>query len=224
MLQDVYLRYRNGCMRLFSMDDQERLVFLGTAFVVHPDGYLLTVSHAIGNHKNLMVVPVPSDVDFLPMSPEELNAMPVHVVSQDKDRDVALLAFSESMEITMPDHVIGVPDAVDMGNGVACLGFAFGFQCIYNQVMQQAVVCAKMRSNNETKLFLFDSRVHDGSRGGPLLNMEDQRVIGIVSGRFDPLEASPATEEERGMPTSFSYAVSIEYAIPLMEEAGLEIL
>lgn len=81
-----------------------------------------------------------------------------------------------------------------------------------------------MQSNNGTRLFLFDSRVHEGSTGGPLVNLEDSRVIGIVSGRFDPLEASPAVTEDQGMRTSFSYAVSIEYAVPLMEAEGLDVV
>jgi len=224
MLQDIYLRYRNGCMKLFHMDEQERLVFLGSAFLIHEKGYLLTAAHLLQNQDNLMAVPVPVDeVDFSPVSSDELQALPVYVTRYNKERDVALLAFRDPLEITMPDHVVGTPENVLVGQGVACLGFAFGFQCIYNQVMQQGVVCSKMLSNNDTKLFLFDSRVHAGSSGGPLVNLEDQRVIGVVSGRFDPLEASPALPQDQGMRTSFSYAVSIEYAVPLMEAEGLVI-
>ncbi len=224
MLQDVYLRYRYGCMGLYHVDENEQLVFLGTAFVVHPAGYLLTVAHAVGSHENLMVVHVPPDEEFLPMSSSSFRAIPVRVAQIDHDRDMALLAFTDNVEIDMPDHVIGAPDTIPMGSGVACLGFSFGFQCIYNQVLQQAVVSAKILSTNDTRLFLFDSRVHDGSMGAPLINVDDQRVIGVVNGRFDSLEASPATQSERSMPTSFSYAVSIEYAAPLMEAEGLEVI
>lgn len=225
MLQDVYLRYRNSCMSLYSMDDQERLVFLGTAFVMHPAGYLLTVAHAVSMQKNLMVVPVAPEESFMPMSSTSFRAIPVRVAQIDAEHDIALLAFSDDLEINMPDHVIGTPETIAMGTGVACLGFPFGFQCIYNQVLQQAVVSGKILSANDTRLFLFDSRVHDGTRGAPLLNMEDHRVIGVVSGRFDCLEASPAEGTDEGkMPTSFSYAVSIEYASALMEAEGLEVL
>lgn len=224
MLQDIHLRYRNGCMKLFRMDDQDRLVFLGTAFVVHSKGYLLTVAHPLTKEDTLMVVPPSTEDDFLPVSSDALTAIPVRVAQINKERDLALLAFAGEVEITMPDHLIGVPDNATVGSGVACFGFAFGFQCIYNQVLQQAVICAKMRSTNDTNIFLFDSRVHDGSRGGPLVSMDDDRVIGVVTGRFDPLEATPVIEGEKPMPTSFSYAVSIEYAIPMMEEEGLEVI
>lgn len=211
-------------MSLYSMDDQNQLVFLGTAFVIHPDGYLLTAAHAVSMQKNLMVVPVAPEEDFLPMISASFRAIPVNVAQTDIERDIALLQFTDDVAMNMPDHVLGAPESIDMGTGVACLGFPFGFQCIYNQVLQQAVVSAKILSANGTRLFLFDSRVHDGSRGAPLISMEDQRVIGVVSGRFDSFEASPIEEKDKGMPTSFSYAVSIEYATPLMEEQGLEIL
>lgn len=141
MLQDVYLRYRNGCMKLFSIDEKDRLEFLGSAFLVHSKGYLLTAAHVLTRQENLMVVPVPMDEEeFTPVSSDELQALPVHVARYNKERDVALLAFSEPLEITMPDHVIGTPETVLVGQMVACLGFGFGFQCIYNQVLQQAVV------------------------------------------------------------------------------------
>lgn len=224
MLQEVYIRYRYGCMKLFTIDEQNALIFLGTTFLIHSSGYLLTAAHVLSRHERLMVVPIPPDEDdFTPLSSDTLQAIPVHVAAMDKERDVALLAFDEPIEATMPDHVVGAPDQIVVGHGVACLGFGFGFQCVYNQLLQQAIICSKIRSTNDTNIFLFDSRVHDGSRGGPLVSMDDHRVIGIVSGRFDPLEASPATNDS-GMHTSFSYAVSIEYALPLMEQQGLEII
>lgn len=211
-------------MSLYTMDDNEHLVFLGSAFVAHPEGYLLTAAHAVNMHKTLMVVPAEQDDDFNPMSSASFRAIPVRVAQIDSEHDMALLAFADEVEISMPDHVIGAPDTIAIGTGVACLGFPFGFQCIYSQMLQQAVVSAKILSANDTKVLLFDSRVHDGTRGGPLLNVEDNRVIGVVSGRFDSLEASPADQSAQGMPTSFSYAVSIEYAIPLMEKEGLEVI
>ena len=223
MLQDIHMRYKNGCMGLYTQDDNDLLVFVGTAFVVHPDGYLLTVAHAIPPERELFVVPAKSDGDFQSMDHKAFRAIPVRVAQQDFEHDLALLVFADDVEINMPDHVVGVPETVGIGTGVACLGFPLGFQCIYNQMLQQGVVSAKILSTNDTRVILFDSRVHDGSRGGLLINMEDQRVIGVVSDRFDSFEASPVTENEPKMPTCFSYAVSIEHALPLMEKEGLEV-
>jgi serine protease Do len=223
MLQDVNTRYKNACMSLYKMDENEQLVFLGTTFLVHPAGYMLTVSQALTPQDNLMVVPIPANDDFLHVSSPSFRAIPVRVAQIDPERDMALLAIKEEVEINMPDHVIGTPETTERGSSVACLGYAFGFQCIYSQVLQQAVVSAKILSANETRLFLFDSRIHPGSRGGPLINIEDMRVIGVASGQFDCMEASP-TDNERSMPTSFSYAVSIEYGEQLMEKEGLEII
>ncbi|WP_419787163.1 S1 family peptidase [Pseudodesulfovibrio sp.] len=222
MLTDVNIRYKNACMGLYKMDANEQLVFLGTAFLVHPEGYLLTVAQAVISHENLMVVPVPTTEEFMPVSHASFRAIPVRVAQINPERDIALLAIDEAVEINMPDHVIGTPETTERGTALACLGFAFGFQCIYRQVLQQAVVSAKILSANDTRLFLFDNRVPAGSRGAPLINVEDLRVVGVTSGRFDSLEASPA-DSEQGMPTGFSYAVSIEYGAELMEKEGLEV-
>ncbi|MFW5488917.1 MAG: S1 family peptidase [Desulfovibrio sp.] len=223
MFQDVNTRYKNACMSLYKMDEKEQLIFLGTAFLVNPAGYLLTVAHALTRQDNLLVVPIPANDDFLPVSSSSFRAIPVRVAQIDLERDIALLAIEEDVEINMPDHVIGMPETTERGSSVACLGYAFGFHCIYSQVLQQAVLSAKILSANDTRLLLFDSRIHPGSCGGPLINVEDMRVIGVLSGQFDSLEASP-TDSERSMPTSFSYAVSIEYGAQLMEKEGLEII
>ena len=73
---------------------------------------------------------------------------------------------------------------------------------------------------------MFDSMVYDGSSGGPLVSGDDDRVVGIVMGRFSPVEDGGDFARGNRSPsfdTSFSYAVSIEYGLALMENAGLEI-
>ena len=225
MLQDIYYQYKGASMMLFRRDKEE-VVFCGTAFLAHSGGYLLTAAHLITGQDELMVVPVEKTAGFVSVSAESVAPISVEIRQIDQQRDIALLKFVQEIEVTMPGHIMGVPEEVPIGNTVACLGFPFGHYHIYIHLIKQAVVSAKILSGNETRIFLFDTMVHDGTRGAPLINLYEGRIIGVVGGRFEPQELMPRHLKRTETPirTSISYAVSIEHASKLMEEEALTIM
>ncbi len=225
MLQDIYFQYKNACMMLFRREG-DQVAFRGSAFLVHPDGYLLTAAHLITGKFEHMVVPPDESSGFAEAHIDTVAPFAVEIRQIDRKRDLALLKFKQEIEISMPDHIMGVPEQVPVGNMVASLGFPFGYYGIYNQVVKQAVISAKILSGNETKIFLFDSMVHDGHRGGPLVNLYDGRIIGVIGGRFSPQELMPDHLKRSDTPikTDISYAVSTDHATALMEEESIDII
>ena len=225
MLQDIYFQYKNACMMLFRREGDE-VVFRGSTFLVHPDGYLLTAAHLITGQYELMAVPVEEIEGFTAVHTESVSPIGVEVRQIDRMRDVALLRFTQKIELSMPDHIIGIPAEAPVGNLAACMGFPFGFYGIYNPLIKQAILCSKILSGNETRIFLFDTMVHDGNRGGPLINIYDGRIIGVVGGRFEPQELMPRhlKGEEAPIKTDIAYAVSVEHAMELMEKEGLTVV
>lgn len=226
MLQDIYAQYKGACMMLLQREGDEA-TFRGTAFLVHPAGYMLTAAHLITGKQELMVAPVNETGDFTPIRTESLAPYPVEVRQIDRESDLALLKFSRDIEVSMPDHVMGTPGRITIGNSVACIGFPFGYYHIYNLLIKQAVIASKILSGNESRLFLFDSLVHDGNRGGPLINIYDGRIIGVVVGRFELREILArqlGKSSDIPIKTDVSYAVSIEHAGALMEKEELTII
>jgi serine protease Do len=225
MMQDLYARYRGGCMMLMRQEGGTAL-FMGTAFLIHPKGYLLTAAHLLHDFReNLYVAPRDYGKAFAPMTSSTVVPLPCEVRQIDIDHDIALLYLPEANEVSMTGHVMGVPEAVSPGSAIACLGYPFGFYHVYNFVINQGIVSAKMRSRNDTHLLLIDTPMLDGMRGGPLISAGDGRVIGVLSGRFSPEEAMGLPHDETtAYRRIYAYAISIEYATPLMEAEGLEIV
>jgi serine protease Do len=225
MLGTIYQKFCGGCMMVFLVD-KDSTRFLGTAFLVHEEGYLLTVSHTLPQEGQLIVVPVAAVNEFSPINEETVTSIPVAVVRRNLDRDVALLKMEQQIDMQLPDHFIGTAESTIVGNQVLALGFAFGHQALHTLVAISAVTSAKVLSRNNSKILLFDSMIHDGDRGGPLISVEDGLVIGIINGRFDPQYAGrDYTDGSQSIQshTNVSYAVAIDYGVELMEEEGLRI-
>nr|NIW44255.1 serine protease [Gammaproteobacteria bacterium] len=64
MLQNIYSRFRGASLMLLQKE-QDTVTFVGTAVLVHPAGYLLTASHILYSHKNLMVAPSEVSEEFV---------------------------------------------------------------------------------------------------------------------------------------------------------------
>ncbi|MFW6334512.1 MAG: S1 family peptidase [Desulfosalsimonas sp.] len=223
MLQDIYFQYKGATLMLFNREGEE-VAFRGTAFLIHPEGYLLTAAQLITGLTDLMVVPMVESSGFTPVRDETVAPMEVEIRQVDRWRDIALLKFSNETEVSMPAHVMGAPDEIAVGNTTACIGFPFGYYHIYTQLIRQSAIAGKILTRNQTRIFLFDALVHDGTLGAPLINIYDGRIIGLVGGRFYPPELMPEHlkhKAETPIKTDISYAISIDHARQLMEKEGL---
>ncbi len=224
MLQGISHKFRSGVMMLARSGD-ETINFIGSAFLVHSGGYLLTAAHLTTEEKDLVVVPTTYSEEYSPMSFQRVAAMPVQVRQVDVAHDVALLRIEQDIEIGVPDDFLGATQAVRPGASVMSLGYSFGHQQVHSLMGYNAVVSAKIRSRNDTAMLLYDSAFHEGDRGGPLVHVGDGHIIGIVSGRFEPTEivtaTSTSTEKLEARESNVSYAIAIEYGLELMQAEGL---
>ena len=216
-----------GSCFILVRKQENSVVFLGTAFLVHEKGYLLTAAHIIGDDsENLMVARVKNPEDFSQLSLDEVSAVNVDVKKIDAYHNVAVLKLQKAFLIETPDYLIGQVDNLSLATGLINIGFPYGHQDMHILAVRSSILSAKAKLNNGTKLLLFDSMVHDGMTGGPLISVEDERIVGIVIGRFSPLDDGGDFNRGNNYPeydTSMSYAISIEYGVAMLNDLGVEI-
>lgn len=222
MHQRLIQRYESGCLML--MDQRpEGYFFLGTSFMVESRGYLLTAAHLLREAVHPVVVNTAPTGVFAPLALDSGAVHPVEIVAQTPERDLALLKMEVQAETPAAPDYLGNPETIQEGTFLAALGFSFGHFRIHNIMVMGGLLAAKVISPNGTNLLILDSASHPGDPGGPLINTEDGRIIGIIQGVFDPTELVPESpSEDYRIPSRFTYAVSIEYAQPLLENAGIE--
>ena len=220
MLETVSQRFQGSCMMVMRRSGGEA-IFLGSSFLVHPEGYLITTDRIIDQAEALMVFPPEAKEAFMPVTREEVTPVPVEVVARNITRDVALLKMTPELEIHMPDGVLGGPEEDPRGAMLMSLGVPFGYYRFHGVVAVQSVLSSRIKSSTGTNLIIFDRRVQYGDIGGPLISVNETRVIGVVGGVFDPLVLQGQKTPEGAIPinSDLSYAISIEYGMELLNNA-----
>ncbi len=225
MLESVRLRYEGCCMMLMSIEE-DRGIFLGSAFLVHSKGYALTAAHILPNKAELGLVPAQPAGSFVPLTMEQVTPVPVEVVRRDTEHDVALLKLIPDLGIAVPSHIMGNPAETPLGTTVMSMGFSFAHYRLHSVVSLQATLSAKVLSAHQAHILLFDTPIHPGDAGGPLINARDERIIGVVLGPFaaSDLVAESTGSKPDSASSAISQAISIEYGIELMKQEGLDLL
>jgi serine protease Do len=144
---------------------------LGSGFIIHPDGYVLTNNH---------VVKDATDIRVRLADAREFDAK---VVGRDASTDVALLKLEKASGL--PTVALGDSDQIEQGDYVLALGSPFGFR----ESVTFGIVSAKDRTLNTGNPFddfiQTDAAINQGNSGGPLFNLKGE-VVGINTAIISP--------------------------------------
>src|SRR5687767_2757632 len=139
---------------------------VGSGFIVHPKGYILTNHHVIEDATRITVGL---------QSGEKYRAI---VVGVDTETDVAVIKIEASKDL--PTVTLGDSNAAEVGDWVLAMGSPFGL----DQTVTAGIISKKERESpyfNVFQRFLqTDAAINRGNSGGPLVNMRGE-VIGMNS-------------------------------------------
>ncbi|MGE5610635.1 MAG: S1C family serine protease [Bacillota bacterium] len=148
---------------------------LGSGFIVHPDGYVVTNHHVIDRARQIQV------------ELTDGRKLPADLISSDAEADLAILKIAPSKTgrggAPRPFPIIELGDSSDLmiGEPVIAVGNPLG----YSHSVSTGIVSAIHRDLKDqrervmlTDLVQTDAAINPGNSGGPLLNAYGQ-VIGI---------------------------------------------
>ncbi len=139
---------------------------LGSGFVIHAAGYIITNEHVIDEA---------TDVKVTFSDGQEL---PAEVIATDNEHDLAVLKVSSKK--ALPAIALGTSEDLMIGEPVYAIGNPFG----YAGTMTRGIVSAVNRKldidekKSYTGLIQTDASINPGNSGGPLINAYGQ-VVGI---------------------------------------------
>ena len=166
------LRYESVFDEMFDMGRpitrEQRVQSVGSGFVVHPSGYVVTNHHVVAQTSDISVIFV------------DKREKPAKVVAVDPDHDLAVLKVES--DTPLPYLPLGRSNDIMIGETVIAIGNPLGLQ----NTVTSGIVSALGRDipfNNEMiyrGLIQTDAAINPGNSGGPLLNLNGE-LIGINS-------------------------------------------
>jgi len=214
-------------MGTFNPTDSPRFGFRGTGFVVG-DGTLVAT--------NFHVLPASAEADSGPAmmvlvgggSPAQGRR--ARVVGTDRLRDLALLRIEGPALQPLPLEAAGRPRE---GQSIALMGFpiggTLGFAAVTHRGILASITTAalpapsaqqldpravmRLREGN-FELYQLDATAYPGNSGGPVLDAETGRVIGVVS----MVLIKAGRESALSNPTGITYAVPVAALHQLLQQ------
>lgn len=147
---------------------QYKLNSVGSGFLIHPDGYMVTNAHVVARSAELKAIFADG------------REYPAQIIAADRDRDLAVLKIAA--ESSLPTLPLGRSDDLMVGETVIAIGNPLGYQ----HTVTAGVVSAVDRDVAITEELAFtgliqtDASINPGNSGGPLLNVLGE-LIGINS-------------------------------------------
>jgi S1-C subfamily serine protease len=161
----------------------------GTAFVVSPDGYLITCDHVVRDATDIKVTL--GD-----------QTSPCRVVATDSAHDVALLRIARRGLAALP---LADSETVELAEEVRAVGYPLSDVLGSSIKVTQGSV-AGIVSKPRDKVFQIDAVVNPGNSGGPLLDARGA-VIGVVNAQLVGVQISKV-----------GFAVPVNYAKSLLTQ------
>jgi serine protease Do len=154
---------------LFDMPGRQfTATSLGSGFVIHPSGYIVTNAHVVAQSTEWRAI-------F-----SDKRELPARVVALDQEHDLAVLKVDAPQ--ALPTLTLGRSDDLMVGETVIAIGNPLGYQ----NTCTAGIVSALDRSITLREGVTFngliqtDASINPGNSGGPLLNVLGE-LIGINS-------------------------------------------
>lgn len=150
----------------------------GTGFV-HKSGVVITAEHVVSSYEARDII--------LILSSGQKTA--VKSIIRDPARDLALLHPATTLNV--PTLSISNAPTLQIGDQVVIWGFPSGYQGL-RALLTVGYLSGEDRRGPEIALekWVINAAFNRGNSGGPVVGLEDGKVIGVVSSKLAPLPKS----------------------------------
>lgn len=145
-------------------------VGLGSGFIIHPAGFVVTNQHVISGEYEISVTQYrrgPGGVERVPFSR-------VKIVALDARLDLALLKIEGAGDYAFPTVPIGDSHHVGEGQTVFAIGSPLGLE----RTVSQGIISVRNRALGGLLYLQTTTQINPGNSGGPLFNLRGE-VVGI---------------------------------------------
>ncbi len=140
---------------------------LGSGFIIHPDGYLMTNDHVIAGENEVTVT-------VFGEGTERQTYSNVRILAASADLDLALLKIDTPDKRQFPTVPIGDADDLKQGQPVFAIGAPLGLE----RSVSEGIVSLRNRQEEGNIFIQTTTQINPGNSGGPLFNLRGE-VVGV---------------------------------------------
>lgn len=217
----------------YSATDAPRFGFRGTGFVVGDGTLLVTNHHVLPSAEAQAAGPAQRSLAVLVPNPGgEPVLRQARLVHSDRNHDLALLRIEGS---PLPPLTLGPPELAPQGTSIALIGFPIGGVFGFAPVVHRGIVSAVSRvalpasgsgqltpatvarlREGPFEIYQLDATAYPGNSGGPLIEADSGRVIGVIN----MVLVRSTRESALTNPTGITYAIPVRRVLDLLKSPG----
>lgn len=145
-------------------------VGLGSGFLIHPSGYVMTNEHVVAGEYTISITQFRRGTAEL----EKVTFNKVRIVALDAKLDLALLKIDDAGSTVFPTVAIGDSNTLTEGQTVFAIGSPLGL----DRTVSQGIVSSRNRPMEGQLYIQTTTQINPGNSGGPLFNLRGE-VVGV---------------------------------------------
>jgi S1-C subfamily serine protease len=213
----------------FNPTDSPRFGFRGTGFAVGDGTLVVTNAHVLPGAEEVEAL---GRLTVLAARDGKVREQrKASVVMTDRQRDLALLKIEGA---PLPTLTLADADEAREGQAVALIGFPIGGTLGFAPVTHHGIIAAiasatlpaptsrQLEANavarireGEFQILQLDATAYPGNSGGPLIDADTGRVLGVVN----MVLVKGSREAAISQPTGISYAIPVRHVSELLRQA-----
>ncbi len=186
---------RNSVVAIGFSLDSKQVTILGSGFCVSNDGKILTVAHLYNQLNDeqreklaAFVIIEEKENDF-----QRYQWTPIKLIKKIDNYDIALFQIENYKDTLLKKIKIGDSESVKIGQDAYFIGFpyaaqlmrdGFGVTLITNKTMISNIKRDGVSLEHERNWFILDAISNPGNSGCPLIDIETNKVIGVMAITF----------------------------------------
>lgn len=194
-LKERIKEVKNSTVAIGFNPNPNQITIIGSGFAVSDDGKILSAAHLynqlnseqINNLKaNVMIEQMENDL-------ERYKWIPIKLINKDDKNDMAIFQLEEYKGTLLERLDLGDSEKVEIGQEVYFIGFPYAAQLInegfgVTLVVNKGIISNIKRDgvdpNHRRNWLIVDAISNPGNSGCPLIDMETNKVIGVMTIAF----------------------------------------
>lgn len=195
MLKDNITKVKNSIIAIGFKPTKNQITIIGSGFAIDKSGRILTAAHLY----NQLTPEKIRNLVGMAITKQEKSGLnyytwlPLELIKKDDKNDMALFQLKDYGKTLITPLDLGDSEKIEVGDEVYFIGFpyaaqlindGFGITLIVNKTIISNIKHDGIDPKHPRNWFIVDAISNPGNSGSPLLNLETNKVIGVMTIAF----------------------------------------